>query len=89
VFSFVAGDGDAFDYGYDFSECAAQKFYRAQEAEEFLPYYCFLDFAWSRVLGLGLSRSMALSEGYPRCNHRFKRGRETVVEWPPPFKSQR
>ena len=83
VYAFVAGDGEAFDYGYDFSECAAQKFYRAQGAEEFLPYYCFLDFAWSRVLGLGLSRSMALSEGCALCNHRFKRGRETLVEWPP------
>jgi hypothetical protein len=83
VYAFVAGDGEAFDYGYDFSECAAQKFYRAEGAEEFLPCYCFLDYAWSQVLGLGLSRSTALSEGDAQCTHRFKRGRETLVQWPP------
>jgi hypothetical protein len=88
VYAFVAGDGEAFDYGYDFSECAAQKFYRAQGAEEFLPYYCFLDYAWSQVLGLGLSRSTTLSEGDAQCTHRFKRGRETLVKWPPPFEAQ-
>ncbi len=87
MYAFVEGDGEAFDYGYDFSECAAQKFYHAQGAEEFLPYYCFLDYAWSQVLGLGLSRSTTLSEGYARCAHRFKRGRKTLVEWPPPFEA--
>ena len=93
VYVFVAGDGEAFDYGYgygydygyDFSECAAQKFYRAQGAEAFLPYYCFLDYAWSQMLGQGLSRNMTLSEGDALCTHRFKRGRETLVKWPPPF----
>ena len=88
MYAFVEGDGEAFDYGYDFSECAAQKFYHAQGAEEFLPYYCFLDYAWSQVLGLGLSRSTTLSEGYARCAHRFKRGRKTLVEWPPPFEAR-
>jgi hypothetical protein len=43
VYEFVAGDGEEFDYGYDFSECAAQKFYHAQGADEFLFLYCFLD----------------------------------------------
>ncbi len=88
VYAFVAGDGEAFEYGYDFSECAAQKFYRAKGAEEFLPYYCFLDYAWSQVLGLGLSRRTALSEGDARCTHRFKRGRETLTKWPPAFEAQ-
>jgi hypothetical protein len=72
VYSFVTGDGQAFDYGYNFYECAAQKFYRRQGAEVFMPFYCALDFAWSQVLGLGLSREMTLSEGHALCNHRFK-----------------
>ena len=85
VYHFVAGDGQAFDYGYDFAECAAQKFYQAQEAEEFLPFFCFLDYAYSRVYGLGLTRTTTLSEGGTRCDHRFKAGRQTEAGWPPPF----
>lgn len=85
VYQFVTGDGEEFDYGYDFSECAAQKFYHTQGADEFLPFYCFLDYAWSKVYRLGLSRTMTLAEGHKKCNHRFKKGRETELEWPPPF----
>ena len=80
VYEFVAGDGEEFDYGYDFSECAAQKFYHAQGADEFLPLYCFLDYAWSKVYWLGLSRTMTLAEGHKKCDHRFKKGRETELE---------
>jgi len=85
VYSLVPGDGEAFDYGYDFSECAVQKLYHAHGADEFLPYYCFLDFAASRAAGLGLHRTMTLAEGHSLCNHRFKRGRETERDWPPPW----
>ncbi len=85
VYSFVMGDGVAFDYGYDFTACAAQELYHAHGADEFLPYYCFLDFASSRVAGLGLQRTMTLAEGQPRCDHRFKLGRATEQDWPPPW----
>jgi hypothetical protein len=36
VFEVVEGDGVSFDYGYDYAECAALKFYRAQGADEFM-----------------------------------------------------
>jgi hypothetical protein len=85
VFTFVEGDGDAFDYGYDFTECATQKFFQAHDAEDFLPYYCFLDYAYSEIDGLGLSRSKTLAEGETLCDHRFKQGRVTDRRWPPPF----
>ncbi len=85
VCHFVAGDGQAFDYGYNFTECAAQKFYRAQGVEGFLPFFCFLDYAYSRVYRLGLVRTTTLAEGGARCDHRFKAGRQTEVGWPPPF----
>jgi hypothetical protein len=85
VYEFVPGDGTTFDYGYDFSECAAQKLFRQHGAEEFLPFYCFLDFAVSAVFGLGLTRSQTLANGDPICNHRFKRGGRTGCSWPPPF----
>jgi hypothetical protein len=85
VCEFIIGDGAEFDYGYDFKECAAQKFYRAQGADEFLPFFCFLDYPSSKMLGLGLVRTMTLAEGYEKCDHRFKSGRKTELEWPPPF----
>jgi hypothetical protein len=75
VCEFVAGDGVAFDYGYNFTECASQKFYRAQGSEEFLPFFCALDFAYSQAFGLGLTRTMTLAEGRPMCNPRFKSAR--------------
>ncbi|MCG2769139.1 MAG: L-2-amino-thiazoline-4-carboxylic acid hydrolase [Anaerolineae bacterium] len=85
VWEFVEGDGVEFDYGYDFLECGTQKLYHAQEADEFLPFYCFLDFVTSKASGWGLARSMTLAEGYEKCDFRFKRGAQTEQEWPPPF----
>ncbi len=85
LYDFIPGDGETFDYGYDFHECATQKLYHNQDADEFLPFYCFLDFAESRVHGLGLSRTMTLAEGHSRCDHRFKKGRTSEPEWPPSF----
>ena len=85
VYEFVQGEGEHFDYGYNFTECGTQKLYHAQGADELLPFFCFLDFAWSHVLGLGLSRTMTLGEGHGMCDHRFKKGRESEQDWPPPF----
>jgi hypothetical protein len=85
VFEFVIGDGQEFDYGYDYSECAALYFYRAQDAEEFMPFYCYLDFPIARVNGTGLSRTMTMAEGYQKCNHRIKIGAKAKLGWPPPF----
>lgn len=85
VYEFVEGDGDMFDYGYNFTECATQKFYIEQGAEEFLPFYCFLDFPKSRLYGLGLSRTGTLAEGCEVCDFRFKAGSDCEEKWPPPF----
>ena len=85
VYKFVSGDGKKFDYGYDYSECASVKFFQAQKADEFMPFYCYLDYPVCGARGLGLSRTMTLAEGHEKCNHRFKPGRETKLAWPPPF----
>ena len=85
VYEFVEGDGETFDYGYNFFECATHKLYRAQGAEEFLPFYCFLDFPKCELGGLGLTRTMTLSEGHQRCDFRFNEGGKAALEWPPPF----
>ena len=85
VWTFVDGDGVAFDYGYDFVECATHKLYQAHGAAEFLPFYCYLDFATERTLGWGFARTMTLAEGYGKCDFRYKKGGETRKGWPPPF----
>jgi hypothetical protein len=78
VFEYIQGDGVEFDYGYDFTECAAQKFYHIYDADEFLPYYCQLDFAYATLYQPGFSRIMTLAKGDPLCNHRFK-SRENLI----------
>ena len=85
VYKFVEGDGEKFDYGFDFTECASQKLYHEHDADEFLPYYCYLDFVAGKVRKFGFSRTMSLPEGHDRCNHRFKSGGKTEADWPPPF----
>lgn len=85
VYKFVPGEDKKFDYGFDFTECASLKFYHVQGADEFLPYYCYLDFAAGKVRSFGFTRTMTLYEGHGKCNHRFKTGGKTKADWPPPF----
>lgn len=85
VFEYVEGDGVEFDYGSDYIECGAQKLYHAHGADEFLPFYCYLDFATHRTTGWGFTRTETLAEGYSRCNFRMKKGGVTKKGWPPPF----
>lgn len=85
VWEFVEGNGVEFDYGYDFLECGTQKLYHDQGADEFLPFYCFLDFVTSKASGWELTRTMTLAEGYEKCDFRFKKGGKTERAWPPPF----
>jgi hypothetical protein len=85
VWEFVEGDGAEFDYGYDFIECGAQKIYHTLDADEFLPYFCYLDFAMARTPDWGFTRTETLAEWYPRCNPRMKKGGVTEKGWPPPF----
>jgi hypothetical protein len=90
VASFVGGDGKAFDYGLDITECGICKFYRAQGAEELAPYLCLSDYVVSRAFDRGLVRYRTLAEGDTVCDFRFKKGRGTFVYplrkgWPPQF----
>jgi hypothetical protein len=85
VWYFIEGDGAEFDYGYDFYECGPQKLYHAQGADEFLPFFCYLDFVTFRTPGWSFSRTMTLAEGHEKCNFRVKKGGETKKGWPPPF----
>ena len=79
VFDVVIGDGIEFDWGLNFSECGIRKFYQAQNASEFLPIVCRIDYVLSDAFGYGLVRTKTLGEGAGSCNPRMKRGRQT--EW--------
>ncbi|NPV06887.1 MAG: L-2-amino-thiazoline-4-carboxylic acid hydrolase [Anaerolineae bacterium] len=85
VWEFVEGDGGRTEYGYDFLQCGTQKLYRAHGAEEFLPFYCYLDFVTHRAEGWGFSRTKTLAQGHDRCDFRYRRGEGTACGWPPPF----
>jgi len=82
VFNFVEGDGQTFDYGVDYIECASCKFLAKQGAPELTPYLCPVDILYSKSLGWGLTRTMTLAEGAERCNFRFKKGGKTKVAVP-------
>ena len=82
AFKIVTGDGQNFDWGIEFSQCAILSFFRTQNAEEFMPYICPNDYLFSKHFGLGLCRTMTLAEGFPRCDQYLKRGRETQVKLP-------
>ena len=73
VFAVVEGDGNPFDWGQDFVECGVCKFFHAQDADEFVPYMCRLDFVFSDAFGWGLARTTTLAEGSEKCDFRFKR----------------
>jgi hypothetical protein len=85
VYTYIEGDGKKFDYGFDFTECASHKLYHEQDADELLPYYCYLDFVSADVRGFGFTRTKGLSEGDGLCNHRFIADGKTQAGWPPPF----
>jgi hypothetical protein len=85
VFDVILGDGKEFDWGLDFSECGIRKFYQAQNALEFMPYVCLVDYALSEAFGYGLVRTKTLAEGADRCNPRMKRKGRTERRFPPGF----
>ena len=82
VYHFVAGDGTNFDYGVDYTECASCKSLARQGAPELAQYLCPVDILYSDSLGWGLTRTMTLAEGYPKCDFRFKKGGVTQVAVP-------
>lgn len=85
VYDYVEGDGETFDYGVDYLECAGYKFLKEQGAAELAPYICPADILYSQALGWGLKRTTTLAEGAERCDFRFKRGGKTQVAVPQPL----
>jgi hypothetical protein len=79
VYDFVEGDGETFDYGIDYRQCASCLFLEEHGALELAPYLCAMDVLYSEALGWGLKRTQTLAEGYDKCDFRFLKGGETRV----------
>jgi len=82
VMNYVEGDGQEFDYGVDYVECANCKFLQAKNAFEIAPYVCATDKPISELLGWGLYRRTTIADGSPICMFRFKKGGKTQVVIP-------
>ena len=85
VYDYIPGDGQTFDYGVDYRECATVKYLTEQGAPELAPYICPADILYSEALGWGLKRTTTLAEGAERCDFRFQRGGKTRVAVPEPL----
>jgi hypothetical protein len=79
VLTFIEGEGQKFDYGFDYTECAGCKFLNEQNASELAPFMCALDKTVSEALGWGLTRTMTIAEGFDKCDFRFKKGGKTNI----------
>ena len=82
VMNYVEGDGQEFDYGVDYIECANCKFLQAENAFEIAPYVCATDKPISELMGWGLYRSTTIADGSSICKFRFKKGGATNVPVP-------
>jgi hypothetical protein len=72
VCEFVEGDGERFDYGFDYQECGICKFFHAQNADEFSMYMCRLDYPYAEAMGTKLIRTSTIAEQGTKCDFRYK-----------------
>lgn len=83
--TFIPGDGRTFDFGYDYYECGALKFFQSQGTAAMAPFFCIADFPRSRALVTGLVRTRTLAFGDDRCNFRYRQGRPVDQDWSTEF----
>lgn len=87
VLAFIEGDGQTFDYGLDYTECAGSKFLNQEGVPELAPFMCAFDKTASQVLGWGLTRTMTIADGCKKCDFRFKKGGRTNIAIPPLYRT--
>ena len=83
VADYIEGDGEAFEWGFNFHECSIHKVLKRLGAERFVPFFCLADFSEANILGFGFSRTQTLGFGAPMCDHRYVKNYETPCGWPP------
>jgi hypothetical protein len=80
VFDIVEGDGRAFEWGLDYTECAIVKYLVREGAPELAAYGCWVDYPAYAAMGVKLIRTETIAQGGQRCDFRFSRGRPVQVE---------
>ena len=83
VSEYVEGDGENFDFGIDFTECAICKLFKPHDALKYVPIFCLGDYASYRAFGIGFKRTQKIIFGAPMCDFRFKKDWITPRGWPP------
>ena len=77
VYRFKEGGTD--DWELEFSECAVNKLYDAQDVRELKPFCNFFDVTYSRHLGMGIDAHQTIGLGCDTCRLRYKHGRTTEI----------
>jgi len=80
---FIEGDGEPFDYGFNFTECGWLKLVEKEGITDFAPYVCLCDYARMRAIGIGFRRTKNLAAGAELCDFRFFKNYDTPKGWPP------
>ena len=81
---FVEGDGENFNWGWNFYDCPVAKFYQKHGGDELLPYVCAADFAiYDKIKNLEFKRTQTIAHGADFCDLRFKKGGVPAKGWPP------
>ena len=80
-----AGPEAPYDFGINYRECGVVKYFAAQEADEFTPYMCVMDYLLFPAMGIGLQRTGTIAHGCTHCDFRFKAGGASAPAWPPAF----
>lgn len=73
----VTEEGEAFDFGLDYSECGFCKLCKSSGDEDLLPMMCAMDFEVYGLRGIELFRSTTLASGAKQCNFRFRAKRDS------------
>lgn len=67
----LGGPDDHFAWGVNYLECGVVKFFAAQDAAEFSPFMCEIDYLLFPALGIDLQRTGTIAQGCSHCDFRF------------------
>jgi hypothetical protein len=59
------------EFGINYTKCGICKFYKDQNAEEYIPLMCYGDYVVFEAIGIHFKRTQTLAEGADHCDFRF------------------
>lgn len=77
VVQYVGGDGQNYDYGFDFTECGICKLFHAENADNFTKHMCRIDYLTTSFNGIELIRTGTIANGAEKCDFRFRKLQKT------------